>query len=466
MHILLKELLNAEGKFRDRKNQVHLFDVPMFSVFADEDLPKKHLYNIKRGEKRIKGAFEKARQEIHSLGFASMHSNVIIKDLSQHHNQNTGGIGVGGWATPKGKYMAISISSLKSGSEDGLAKLIVHEWAHLWMFNNSKEFKTSVKLLYDKMLKSGASNPKMGDVSAKLPPDIEKFIINEWADAIYSVFKNEKISSYIFNNSNNPITGLKFAPFGISISVILKKPLDVFYFNREHAELSPGEQVYIQKGHTNWIIGNEKNGRRRETVMNTLDMLNHVKSRNENETVFDAVKFYSGNVHGEFAPRKLDIYKFVYESMVKKFIDICKSKKFNPDNEIISSVESMAKKYIARKIIEITDDEEMYNEIYEKPLDQIYDFIWLSNEEKPNDVSITSIFRKMYNKQAISYSANLSGIDNEPYRKYLQSLYNWVNSYGMSNDEELWATGIEHFFKLPLPHRKAIIKLMMNMGAS
>jgi len=35
----------------------------------------------------------------------------------------------------------------------------------------------------------------------------------------------------------------------------------------------------------------------------------------------------------------------------------------------------------------------------------------------------------------------------------------------MSNDDEIWATGIEKFFKLNPQHRKSIIKLMTTTGA-
>jgi hypothetical protein len=47
MHIKLISLI--EGKFKNRKNQIHLFDAPMFSVYIDTSVSKKDMYNIKRG---------------------------------------------------------------------------------------------------------------------------------------------------------------------------------------------------------------------------------------------------------------------------------------------------------------------------------------------------------------------------------------------------------------------------------
>jgi hypothetical protein len=49
---------------------------------------------------------------------------------------------------------------------------------------------------------------------------------------------------------------------------------------------------------------------------------------------------------------------------------------------------------------------------------------------------------------------------NKNIRVFLRDINNWPNEYGMSNNDELWATGIEHFSKLPPEHRKTIIKLM------
>lgn len=58
----------------------------------------------------------------------------------------------------------------------------------------------------------------------------------------------------------------------------------------------------------------------------------------------------------------------------------------------------------------------------------------------------------------------LVGNDKSPYREEMRDLVKWVDSYGMANDDELWATGVEEFLKLPSNHKKAILKLMGTQG--
>ena len=55
---------------------------------------------------------------------------------------------------------------------------------------------------------------------------------------------------------------------------------------------------------------------------------------------------------------------------------------------------------------------------------------------------------------------NLAGKEQSSFREEMRDLVKWVNSYGMSNDDELWATGIEQFLDLPYQHRRKIIELM------
>jgi hypothetical protein len=373
MHIRLKSIL--EGRFRNRKNQIHLFDAPMFSVYADINLPKKDMYNIKRGKKRIKSAFENARQQIHSMGFASMHSNVLIKDLSGETNINTSRMGgVVGYAHSKGKYMELSSKMFDSGSTESLTKTIVHEWAHLWMFNNSKEFKNSVNTLYNKLVSSGAEKIK--------PEDIESHIMKK------------------FNHTDELSLIKKWS--GVLDSAM-------------------------------WIISTDK-----EFVKNA--------SREE-------------------------LLQRIESNILTEFNEICNDFRFNPTEEIISTVKSMIENYIAPKAIEVLRNEDLLNKLLGDG--EMYDFLWVRNELKPDSVSITKKFKQLYlarefpktKKDMLAPNQEFRGADNSFHRNYLKNIHNWVNDYGMSNNHEMWATGIEEFFKLPPPHRKAIIKLMMNMGA-
>ena len=67
-------------------------------------------------------------------------------------------------------------------------------------------------------------------------------------------------------------------------------------------------------------------------------------------------------------------------------------------------------------------------------------------------------------KQDIAGAYGLGGKSYEPHRNTMKELNNWVNSYGMSNNDEMWATAVEMFFKLPMEYRKVIIGMIMNGG--
>jgi hypothetical protein len=47
-------------------------------------------------------------------------------------------------------------------------------------------------------------------------------------------------------------------------------------------------------------------------------------------------------------------------------------------------------------------------------------------------------------------------------RKKIATISKWVSAYGMSDDDEMWATAVEKFFDLPREHRSKILKLMMS----
>jgi hypothetical protein len=65
-----------------------------------------------------------------------------------------------------------------------------------------------------------------------------------------------------------------------------------------------------------------------------------------------------------------------------------------------------------------------------------------------------------YKKDDRGDSVNLSGEKYNQIREVAKDLVKWSGSYGMSNDDELWATGVEDFLKLPKYHRQKIIQLM------
>lgn len=147
-HDTIKPKDLSEVKFRKSNKYIHLVDLPMFSIYANVSLDKIKLEEFKKTN-YVK-EFSVARDYIHKIGFPSMHANVIISDLSSEINQNTGGR-VGGQAVSYKKFMELDINSVNVNN-------IIHEWAHLWMMNNSKIFKKSVNSFYAYMLKHSTDN--------------------------------------------------------------------------------------------------------------------------------------------------------------------------------------------------------------------------------------------------------------------------------------------------------------------
>ena len=165
-----------ENKFRQRKNQTHIIDLPMFSVFVGENAFESYSQNENEYKGNLKKACAEARNKIHKLGFPSMHANILIKDLSDKVNQNTGG-GVGGFAYRKGKYMEVDKKYVEVSSSY-LVNIIVHEWAHLWMFNNSKQFKRAVYEYY-KLLKNYALETSPRQLSKNESRELQHKILED-----------------------------------------------------------------------------------------------------------------------------------------------------------------------------------------------------------------------------------------------------------------------------------------------
>jgi hypothetical protein len=187
--VSFKDFYYLPEAFRKSAVLEHQYDIPMFSVFIKKDLLNDPTYideevrlNVK--SKRIKHVFELARNYIHKLGFPSMHSNVVVADLSKVKNQNTGksSVAVGGAAYEKGKYMEVDYNSLVD-SPYYATQIIIHEWAHLWMFNNSSNFKKAVKQHYDHILKTNYDEANAA-TKRKVYPKNPKMLSGKRNDAV------------------------------------------------------------------------------------------------------------------------------------------------------------------------------------------------------------------------------------------------------------------------------------------
>lgn len=146
-----------EAKFRKSKHNTHYKDFPMFSLFYENDLSSRlgiseeELRNtLDTNLPKITEIFRNAKNEIGRMGFPSMHANVVLSDLSKIKNPHTGG-NVGGLAFHSRRYMKLNYKTFIRF--DLFSKeVVVHEWAHLWMFGNSKAFREAVEEIYTNLV--------------------------------------------------------------------------------------------------------------------------------------------------------------------------------------------------------------------------------------------------------------------------------------------------------------------------
>ena len=148
--------LITEATFRKSKYLTHLADFPMFSFFVHNNILEdpdtvftKEVFNEMIPE--LKKLAADVKKQIGQIGLPSMHANVVINRVNDNINSNTGETGVGGYAHYSRKYITIDLENLTKFDQH-TTNLLTHEWGHLWMFNNSKQFKSAVKNYYQQIL--------------------------------------------------------------------------------------------------------------------------------------------------------------------------------------------------------------------------------------------------------------------------------------------------------------------------
>lgn len=456
-----KKLL-TEATFRKSKQVKHLFDLPMFSVFAHKELNDELVNSLNTPE--IKNIFKRARNTIAKMGFTSMHSNVMFRDLSDRVNINTGGK-VGGFAHITGKYMTLDPKVFFNNTEYA-HDIIVHEWAHLYMFNNSKGFNNAVKEFYNQLLSKGKLNttPKL---EPKLPETFEsqvfKQLSNVWVPMIERLFTTSgrgdwQVDKYIEAYNKLSINDVEYLPHLATIHGKSK---------RKFGNVDIGDNVYADKFGGGWFLGNANKQRssRSEIQIPFDELLNYLDiSVQEAETQFNQVRIPKLN--------KIELKKYVYQYIEKqieraleqsmKNLNYQYKYKIENSKEFINTAASIllppVLKYL-RNIVKIPNlGYKVYDKVWSNPANGKVSYM---KEISKNILNIINTETELNFKN----TKNLSGEQYNDVRKAINNLVDWVDEYGMSNDDEIWATGIQYFFKLNPQHRKSIIKLMTTTGA-
>ena len=453
-----------EGRFRDSKKVEHLYDVPMFSIFVDKGLPKdfdRRYFNTPK----FKEVFEEARKRIHRMGFPSMHSNVVIRDLSKEVNTNTGG-GVGGYAHRKGKYMTIDYGSLIKFN-DYTVKLVVHEWAHLWMYNNSQKFREGVTQHYKYLIDTQKPNISQ-KLETELPETFEKLVFKQlkevWVPMIEGLFTKSvmgdySVERYVQAYNKLSINDAEFLPH---LSEIYGKS------KRKFGNVDIGDDVYADKFNVGWFLGNKNKQRSTRTDIQIPfnDLLNYLDiSVQEAEMQFNRVRMPRGM-------SKIELKQGVHHN-IKREVERALEKtmknlnyeyiyKIKNSKEFVDTAAGILLPYVLkylRNIVRVPDlGGNVYDKVWSTPANGKVSYM---KEISKYILDITNTETALNLKNA----KNLSGKEYNNIRQQMKNLVEWADDYGMSNEDELWATGVEEFVNLPPEHKKAIIDLMRVTGS-
>lgn len=481
-----------EAKFKNSSKYHHMFDVPMFSIFISQEFEetdlkakmkfRKTIENMEYYFNTIKDIFAKARNEIHRLGFPSIHANVVFANLSSNTNKITGKIGdVAGYATSGQKFITIDIKYMIDFNQ--CVKIIVHEWAHLWMFNKSKAFKNAVLEEYKSLLKTSNFDENKIDFdriiedkfykrTVKDPKSIEDIIIDKFSEIFGELYSDDYFKRLMFLN----YPSIDSVPPLIKVKVKLKKDLVVYERIREYNShtIKEGENVYIEKLYNNkFYIGTEVNNRYYEQSIENYkeliqyvdfsDIINNIKLYLKNSNYIKKLK----NKFKEDILNSLELKLIsIYENITKKELEFYT---IDPYEYFSKLANTLLKNYIEPMIFKKSKEMRNLARTYMQSRKDIYNILWVYNTYKPEEYSIVKIYKELYkayykNKLKKEYhntihdeKKNFEANDMVYLRTIAQDVSNWVSSYGLANENEFWATLIEHFFKLNPKLRRDIL---------
>ena len=431
--------LIKEAKFSQSKKVIPITKLPMFSVYLFKDDVDK-VESINELKEKMTDACTEARKIITKMGFSSMHSNILLKDLSKDVNSVTGKKGgSAGYATSKGKYMAVSLDQIDNPNY--LIKIIVHEWAHLWMFNNSKGFKGAVKEYYNTLLNQYKTNfstvqkqkekePFKNVIKNKNFEQTEQLLGRRYSDVIWTeVTKN---IMYTVRNIYHGYVSNKYddedSPWKMDDKEFFKVWRDDF------------------KSETKKLILKIIEDMQNKSQFFEIDMEIYEKQLNYLSNAITKL-FYDRLVKSIKRSVESDIsdWKWAKEDgddWVSKFPSV---------SDYLYSETNNNENFVFTNNSPYTDVSNKFDELDTNRhgiIPMILNFVY-------------NIFENTINQKNFPQSQDkLVGEEQSQFREEMRDLVKWVDSYGMADDDELWATGVESFLELPPNHRKAILNLM------
>jgi hypothetical protein len=452
--------------FRKSTKVTHLFDVPMFSIFMDNEMEVKTL--TPEQTTIMKNACAEARNQIGKMGFQSMHANVVLQTITRT-NFVTGG-GVAGFAQPKGKYMVCDLKYLENPTF--LVELLVHEWAHLWMFNNSKQFKSAVMDFYNQKFQTFKQDVNVNNAELKVEftREQESKLINYWESRFTDLVDSEGvIQRYVKSRILYSPKNFEIFPTMVSFKIHTKKPFFATRgFSSGQRKAEAGDVVNIEKLHGTWALQILDNHTRYEKLIKEDEIFDYVdqeeffknaNEENERRKNWDSTIKMSHvieSIHNNFDRAMQDALSDQLGKYTDKEMNqYCKTV---TDSWIKDCIIPIVRKYLK-------NPKTFHKNVMEKP----YNVLWVQNPFKiAKNAAFTRSMQTLYEfamkkakKQELHNVKNLNGPEQNPIRALVDNMKHvWHSSYGMANDDEIWATAIDNFFKLPLHDRKAIANLI------
>jgi hypothetical protein len=290
------------------------------------------------------------------------------------------------------------------------------------MFNKSKGFKRAVKTFYDNLLQKGKDIWKTKN---KTPSTFEH------DDAVLNPFLTEDLDALALNR-----IGLMFENLYITRvdSLFNENWLDGYGKKYEESDHYDDIENTI-RGLINSCI-DEYNKAVPENPISKRDYVQLTKA---------TIKIICDKISNP-------LWRKINNSIQKDMQDYEKAMQFSDNPYDLNE-------YLVKNQ---TKDNRMFkfrNKTYYNKLDNL--------DELGIGQSVISEIFNMFHKinyerrqKEVSMAYNLSGSEWNIARKEIASLVKWVDEYGMSNNDEIWATGVEKFLKLEPEHRKEILKLM------
>lgn len=418
----------------------------------------------------LKSILREAQSSLGKIGFTRMHSNLVFVDTSKSVNQNTGVTGdVAGYARTDKHYMAINMMHFINNyrtNPDVISNTIIHEWAHLWFFQNSKAFKKSVDDLYSNLVLSKENLIKNPEISKEYDNKFSIKIIDFWKS--YVVRIEELINTTLLKKIDIDEKTVNLIPHSLTFRGKLKNDLNY--------DLKEGQSVYCEKGNTGWLVGYfDSNTARRHEIVIPLNDLNKLDNiiQTSYESIKDAIKEVINRYDN---PSEEDIDKNIKDSIISFFKTIKTYEYIKVPDDVIQDVVSEYGSYIKKSVIDIINNLSPNNILdFLNNKDKSYKILWVDNKFKPKDVSISSLIKPYAIEQLIIQKYNnlegksLSDPKYADLRTYISKTINWrgkgsshKSAYGMSNVDEFWATAIDGFFGLTNKHKVLFVDLVKN----